>query len=616
MFNIHQLKSLALTAALALAGVGTAMADNQILFSLGEAEGQTGTSGKKAETVDVCMKLQNPALEGLQIKAVRIAFAETDGISNATAWLSQQLPAIKSTKAQAPDICSQPFEVSKDYTEVTFETPVTIPAEGLYVGYSFDMAASDAAAREPILVTGNSTPEAFIIHSTKIFRTAWQDRYQKDGQLAIQVVLTGESVKQNAAAVVSLPVLNTQTGETSDLIFTVENHGAAGIQQLDYTISIDGQDAVSGTATCDVAPIFGATTAVQVTLPAMEQKGNKPYSVTITQVNGQPNEDIAPTATAEMHTYNVLPKHRPVLEEYTGTWCGYCPRGFVGLEEMNRLFPEDFIGISYHNDDPMAITNDYPSPVEGFPDAWLDRWYQTDAFCGDEAYGTFGIDKAWQYVSSIFAPAVVDVESSWSSDDKLSATAAITFPIGSDECHYTVGFALVANGLSGTGSSWRQSNYYNGDNSWPASMDLFTKGGSKIDGLVFNDVVIECSTDRGIEGSLTAPIEADVAQTVTHDFDLSAISSAIVPEDRSQLHVVAMVIDTQTGRIVNANKAQAGTGTATTIQRPATTAGEVTKQIRHTDLSGRHVSTPRHGIFLRTVTRQDGTVSTQKVLIP
>jgi hypothetical protein len=66
---------------------------------------------------------------------------------------------------------------------------------------------------------------------------------------------------------------------------------------------------------------------------------------------------------------------------------------------MNRLYPNDFIGVSYHNADPMEImdSNSFPSDVAGFPDAWLDRVHETDAFAGDLDYYSyqFGIDQAW-----------------------------------------------------------------------------------------------------------------------------------------------------------------------------------------------------------------------------
>ena len=425
------------------------------------------------------------------------------------------------------------------------------------------------------------------------------------------MLLAGDAVKTNAAQVVLGEEFNVETGEPTTIDCTVINHGAAGITGIDYSVLFNGEKVYEPRhADLDIKAVYGAEATLQLTLPAIAQKGVYAYTISIDKVNGEANEEQA-NASTEIRAYNTLPVHRAVLEEYTGTWCGYCPRGFVGLEEMNRLYPTDFIGVSYHNGDPMAVTDDYPSPVEGFPDAWIDRWYQTDAFCGDEDYGVFGVDKAWAYCCSIFAPAAVEVSSQWTDDQTLRATASVTFPLPDDECPYSVGFVLTADGLSGTGSEWSQSNYFSGDNSWPASMNLFTQGGKYIDGLTFNDVVIHCDANRGIEGSLTAPIEEDVAQTVDYDFDLSSISPDLIPADRTKLHVVAMLIDTQTGRIVNANKAMAGSSSTAAIT--ATSAEKVVQSVHYTDLLGRRTPMPQKGLYIRTETLRDGTVRTRKV---
>lgn len=606
----HDIIRLCLAAALALTGVGAAQAENQIIFSYGDPAYTCGTTGKKAETVDVAMLLRDKALVGTQIRSIRVPFLSVEGLSGAKAWLSQSLPGIKSSKMLEPDICSVAFDIAEGYNEITLAEPYTITKEGVYVGYSFDMAASEEALK-PIAVTGQTSPEGFLIHSTKIYRTSWKDQYLKEGQLCLQVLLAGDAVKTNAAQVVLGEKFNVKTGEPTTIDCTVINHGAAGITGIDYSVLFNGEKVYEPRhADLDIKAVFGAEATLQLTLPAIAQKGVYAYTISIDKVNGEANEELAEVST-NICAYNTLPVHRAVLEEYTGTWCGWCPRGFVGLEEMNRLFPKDFIGVSYHNSDPMAVTNDYPSLVEGFPDAWIDRWYQTDAFCGDSDWGTFGIDKVWQDCCTIFSPAAVEVSSQWTDDQTLRATASVTFPLPDDECPYSVGFVLTADGLSGTGSDWVQANNFSGDDIWPASMNLFTQGGSNVSGLTFNDVVIHCDANCGIEGSLTAPIEEDVAQTVDYDFDLSSISSAIVPADRSKLHVVALLIDTQTGRIVNANKAAAGNSSTAAIT--ATSADKVVQSVHYVDLLGRRIASPRHGLYIRTETLRDGTLRTQKV---
>ena len=611
---------LTMAAALALGVQGTAsaqQADNEIVYCLGDHELDYGTGGKNAETYDVALRLIDPALVGLQVKAVRISFAQTDQLSNAHAWLTRELPAIKSSKAGEPDICKQAFDISTDDVEVVFDEPYTITAEGVYVGYSFDVAKVTGEAVRPVKTTQYTSPDGFYIHTTKVYRTAWRSLYPNAGQLAMQVELAGDQVMHNAASAAWAPEVNLRTGQSWWDEFELVNHGNKGIRNVEYTLEIDGQS-FTNKEDVYVKSVYGRYATVPFELPAMSEKGAYPYTITITKVNGEANEDAYPSVSGVCNVYNTLPKHRSVVEEYTGTWCGYCPRGFVGLEEMNRLYPDDFIGISYHNGDPMEITSQFPSDVNGFPDCWLDRKGQTDAFCGNSQPGTFGIDQAWLQACSVFAPAAVEVESEWTDDETLKATAYVTFPVERADCPYELGFVLTQDGMTGTESGWTQSNYYAGEEGWPESMDQFTQGSRSIKGLVFNDVIVARSGIAGIEGSLTAPIVADVAQQYSYSFrmqDVVNTSGQNIVQDKQQLRVIALVIDTRDGSIVNANKAMAGLSSVTTgIARPALTQDETVSHVDYYDLQGRRVVMPRQGsLYIKAETTANGQVRTSKI---
>lgn len=599
---------LLLAAALTLGVQSVAAGD--IVYSLGDAELNYGTGGKNAETYDVALRIDAPALVGVSITGVRIAFSSAEYLSNARAWLSKELPAIKSSKAGDPDIATQTFELAEGTTEVTFAEPYTITAEGVYVGYSFDTEKVEQALR-PVLTTGYTSPNGLYIHTTKVFRTAWRSLYGTAGDLAIQVLLSGDGIKDNAAAVGYIPEVNAKTGTVTKATFEAINHGSAGLQSIDYTYSLDGQT-LSGHHDFSpaIAAVFGASASIDIELPAVATKDAYQLDVEITKVNGVDNEDDAPQGKGVVNIYNLLPKHRAVVEEYTGTWCGYCPRGFVGLEEMQRLYPDDFIGISYHNGDPMAVTNDYPSPVAGFPDAWLDRVVQTDAFSGFSTYGTFGIDKAWLDRCEVFAPASIDIEANWANEAQstLQATAYVTFPLNHSDCPYEVGFVLVADGLTGTSSSWQQSNYYSGETGWPSSMDQFTQGEKYVSGLVFNFVMVARSGIAGIEGSLQAPIVSDVAQAVTYSFDVDGLGTTLV-QDKQKLHVVALLINKATGEIVNANKVRVG-GTTNAIEQLALDESDVVVRTDYYDLQGRATALPRSGLYVKKETLRNGKVRT------
>ena len=63
----------------------------------------------------------------------------------------------------------------------------------------------------------------------------------------------------------------------------------------------------------------------------------------------------------------------------------WCPKGFVGLENMDALLGDDFVGVSYHNRDPMEFAGgdeDRSSPMARplSPAHTLDRVHPTDPY--------------------------------------------------------------------------------------------------------------------------------------------------------------------------------------------------------------------------------------------
>lgn len=183
-----------------------------------------------------------------------------------------------------------------------------------------------------------------------------------------------------------------------------ENHGATGVKSIDYTYEYNG-NTYTGRETFkdELSSVYGVQTSFEIELPVVDKKDYYPVQLKITKVNDNTNEDAENQLTQQVCIFDKLPKHRALLEEYTGTWCGYCPRGYVGLAAMNRLYPDDFIALSYHNSeskkkpDPMEVIpgSDYPSNITVFPSAWLDRTYQVDAYGGfDASSNQLGIDKA------------------------------------------------------------------------------------------------------------------------------------------------------------------------------------------------------------------------------
>ena len=111
---------------------------------------------------------------------------------------------------------------------------------------------------------------------------------------------------------------------------------------------------------------------------------------------------------------------------------------------------------------------------------------------------------------------------------------------------------------------------------------------------------------------------ADVAQQYSYAFrmqDVVNTSGQNIVQDKQQLRVIALVIDTRDGSIVNANKAMAGLSSVTTgIARPALTQDETVSHVDYYDLQGRRVVMPRQGsLYIKAETTANGQVRTSKI---
>ena len=158
-------------------------------------------------------------------------------------------------------------------------------------------------------------------------------------------------------------------------------------------------------------------------------------------------------------------------------------------------------------------------------------------------------------LGSFLAPADLSVEAQWT--DETHTTVAITsttdFVFDDDECRYKLAYVMTEDSLRGPegDKSWYQRNsfsdpslaYYVEDDMQP----YVNSEGTFLTDVIYNDVVIAMSDVRGIEGCFTGPQVAGQPMSHTYQLDVPAIS-----QDKSNIHVVCLLIDQQTKLIANA----------------------------------------------------------------
>lgn len=545
--------------------------DATLTYSAYESGSFTPWGTNKKENYGIAIHLTDPSLVGMTISKVRVPFgSNVNGLSNGTVFLTKEL-SVKSKKNVA-DISVDSFAIASNWVEVTLAEPYTITSDGVYVGYTFD---EDAQVNTPVATVAKTSSGDFYVFTSRTYRK-WADKSEQLGRAsALQVILT--NAPANAAGV-SFTGMVASKGDKPTVLLTISNHGSAGVKSIDYTYTFGSTtESVHYDFRSAIQALFNKSSNIRLTLPEITETGSLPLQVTIDKVNGEANGDVNPSHTANILVYPFVPKKRAIVEEYTGTWCGYCPRGFVGLEHMNELYPDDFIGVSYHNGDPMEFTSNFPSSVSGFPAAWLDRVKSTDAYCGDNYNGHFNIDDTWNARNEAFTPLDVTVKAYYTDEaqTQIKAVSAVKSPIDLTDANYQLSYILVANGLTqancgdNTGS-WAQSNYYSGQSgSYPDDdMYQFTHGGASVSGLTYNFVMCGWSGRGGLTGSIPTVLTADVPSEHSYTFDLADAvntSGKTIWQDKDKMEVVVLVLDPATGEVLNANKTKVYADEATGV---------------------------------------------------
>lgn len=569
----------------------------------------------KKESFDVAMLLADKYTKGKKIESIKVPFPKNAEISNVKIWLTKKLAL--ANKKNVADVMTLDATMDDSTAIVKFATPYTIDSDTLYIGYSFDVVELTERTQLPISLINEKGVQGLWTHSSRTYRS-WLDK-STYGCSAMQVELSGFNA--NDAYFEGFKDYYNQVNIATPINLTLLNRGYNGIKSIDYSYSV-GDKKVSDHLTLD-APIpacLNASTEFTVTLPAIEAKGKYPVTFSIDKVNGEANSEVA-TANSTMAIYNKLPKHRPVMEEFTGTWCGNCARGWIGLEVMTRLHP-DFIALAYHSGDVMQVIDQkqflgFDTENPSYPMANIDRVY-TDI---DPYYGAdmtpFGIEEIWKKQAEILAPASLETEAAFTPDgNDIKAKAILEFPEDANDADkYSVEFVLVTDGLHGEGQAWEQSNYLEenekGDYPFPEA-DIFFAGSSSIPNMHYNDVVVATTRLRNGLIKLPAKVEAEKAfcieGTITEVDSIKNMANYPVIQDSKNLRIVALLLN-EKGQIVNGAQAKVTGYETTGIRNINTNAAEADVPAIY-NLQGHRLQTMQKG--LNIIRTKDG--KTKKVM--
>jgi len=514
---------------------------------------------------------------------------------------------------------------------------IAVPASGTYT-FSFDAMAPDATYLDGFKVyvstTGNTVADfvaapvltqpaaanTYTGYTISLAAYAGQTVYvgiQNYSNDMFLLFVDNVVARQPSAddAILNSATLNRYSAVSvnNTLALSVKNDGNNAITSLTVNWN-DGTDHSSVIA-CNIA--VGATATINhPTAINYATALEKNIAISITNVNGNVDPNMAENTTSKLfNTLSVLAAKKVIIEEGTGTWCGWCPRGAVAMEYMTTNHPTDFIGVAVHNGDPMTVTEyDAGAAFSGFPGANVDR-VLLGANVSDTDFETYYSDRI-----TLKVPAAISAVSS-GAGNSVTVDVSTTFYTPFAAANFRLGVIIVEDNVTGTGSTYNQSNYYSS-----ASQNIALNGAGHNWQTSPNPVLAaDMEYDHvgrallgGYAGQASSvPAVLTDGQVVTYTFNYTVPGTS----NRANMKAVAVLIDQATGEIVNADEisiATVGLGETETIglevyPNPATEVVNVkfeakggTYAVTVNDLAGRQVG----------VTVLDNATGSQTVALP
>lgn len=244
------------------------------------------------------------------------------------------------------------------------------------------------------------------------------------------------------------------------------NYGAQAITSYDLNYSVDGGAAVTESVTGVNIAAFGGTANYSHGTPITIASGGEQHDVCIwiDNINGNADErtcndelciDIFSNNGTGASTIKV------VLEEFTGSWCGWCPDGAVIMEDLIAAHPGEVIGIAVHDGDAMEYSEGIRSEfgVSAYPNGMVDR----KVFPGesDEPHSRSQWTTNVNSQLTRYTPVEVSVDHTYD-----AATRTITATVTADFVDYAAGdmrfvMMITEDNVTGTGTGYDQANYLN-----------------------------------------------------------------------------------------------------------------------------------------------------------
>ena len=493
-----------------------------------------GVNSQEELSAAICMPASMANIyKGKTITKIRIGLKSNS--TNVSVWIRSSL--------QGANLVSRNVgNASQGWTEVTLSTPFTIQSNDYYIGYT-------ATGSYNIGFSGKASEEGCWL-----WYNGWSNYKDSGwGSLCIQALIDTKGEAILAIGQESLPkVVQSAPKQNFSIPLSIKSLSTVDITNLKISTQIDSQTPVERIVQTNIAPMKNGT--LDIPIDAISTNGIYKLTLKILEINGHPGTTVSKiikqsNSTTDKVLYSeirILSHSFPrkvVMEEGTGTWCGWCIRGVVGMALMKAKYPETFIGIAVHNGDPMTVTayDNYMTAnfINSFPSMVIDRKKE---LVGDP-YPDWGAENFFKSEINLKTVAGIKLTGGFVNANKkeIALNTVTTFGITANNVNFKLAYVLIENGITG----YDQANYYAGG----SVMGGYEKKPNPVKDMVYNDVARGIySEPKGITGSIPNSVKELVA--VEHNYTITIPASV---KDVNKLEVAVFLLDGSSGEIENAD---------------------------------------------------------------
>ncbi len=431
--------------------------------------------------------------------------------------------------------------VASGATVINTTSEYVIDGEGFYVGYSYSGSSASLGCCDFKNENGCWVNTG----------SGWLNASSEGKTLSIRAVISGDASElPNDFAILNVQGQTVECNQASTVTLNLVSFSPTLVRKCELAYSVDGG------AEKTLTPkgfVMSTNTEKQIsfTIDPFEEVGTHTVKVRIKSIAGSDTDAYSANNSAEgtVEVKRLIPKKRFFMETSTSLDCGWCPRAKVAMENFYESLPDNFVGVEVFG---MESGDMYTSSYNDFvldytPTCEIDR--DAASMC----YGDAGTLAAYMNAMGYTSDVQVDVEGAFvdNSTTQINAKATATFVNAKSNLSYRWSFIVTEDGVPGT-----QKNYY------------ANNANGKMGGWESRDAMAKYNHDHvarynyGFSGFLgSVPTAVTAFEPVEYTKVLDLPGTVI---DNSKLRLIAILIDNNSGKIVNAAETKL-TGAATSI---------------------------------------------------